>query len=694
MAVPMAYGNIQMQSVLDLMGENDLLGEDNNQNLVVSFVEEDVFNYAVKDLIEFDSNIPVGDFEFGIDGVTIDFDFAYSITLGDLLEDLTGDIEEIKELDGEEGKFPAYTYMPDTPLDFDLDAVDDFQSVTFAGGQLKVELTNNLPVFGVYLHAELFDIANNRKITDLNFGEAGVYPGYEDFTQVNFRGFPFGLPGKICDTQGAPGAATESVTVDLTDLTLSNELGVKMSYFMTNGSGGLKPLISFTDGMDFKISLANAEVKTGNFKVPEQKIEGELAKIEGIKISDDIDLHKATLNSGELNITMNKTLPITGDIELIFPSITKNGQTVSSNITFAEKDSYNFTIDLANAVIDFSENDENIFNTLFYSYNVVINPSSGYIEFGANESFAFDIEISNLDIKSADGNFGQMEVILDEEEMSLSLDFFDMLEGDMKFLNPTMKFIIENSLSVPVEVALDLVGYNTEGQFADLGREPFIIPYPNYPVETSVTGEVVTDKDNSNIVEFLALPPTDRITLGGKIKMNPDGAPTTKEELNHVEMDGSIAFDLAIDIPFEIETSGIQFTDTIAFDGTLLDVIGAGAALLINAKNGLPLGVDIELVFMDSISGEEFGQSVQTVLLDAAQVDDNGDIIASSSSNNEIALTAENIPFYQNANAIKFTANIASPEDGTKPAKIKTTNEIYLSVGLKAGIDLSNLNNE
>ncbi|MGF7141265.1 translocation/assembly module TamB domain-containing protein [Roseimarinus sediminis] len=689
MVLPLAYGNVEMQSVINLMGEDSLIGKNTDNDLVVSYSENDIFKYAVKDLIEFESSLDLGSFDFDLEGVTLDFDFSHAITLGDLLEEMSGDIQELKDADGKEQSFPAYTYEPSTPTEFEVEASDEFESVTFSGGQLRIEFTNELPVFGVFMRAELYDIANNNVISALDFGFAERYPGYDIYySEDYFDGEKFGLPGSIATANGSPGSATEIHTIDLAGLTMSNQLGVRLSYFYTDGSGGIQPVINFEDGLSFSMQLIDAEIESGRFKVPEQTIEGEQQKLDNIKISDDINLHKATLNSGTLNVSMNKTLPITGNIVLDFPSITRNGNVLSASNNFSAADQSNFSIDLANTEIDFSENAGNIFNTLFYGYSVVVNPTDDYVDFGANESFNFSISISNLDIKSAEGDFGQMEVALDEDEFNLSLDFFDLLDGNLTLLNPTIKLIIENTLSVPVEASLDLTGYNGDASAA-LGAPAFIVPYPDYPAQTSITGEVVFDNSNSNIVDFFALPPTDKITYGGQILMNPDGPPSN-DNLNYVDMNGEIGFSLEVEIPLQFTTESIAVTDTLSFDGGTLDMVKSGE-LLLHAENGLPFGVDLQLSFVDSLTYETKGAVVQTMLLEAAQVDAEGNVTAPSSSNSSINLSAANIPAYRDASAIIFTATIASPGDGSQPAKLNSTNEIYLNVGLKAGIDLGGI---
>lgn len=697
MVMPLAFGHVEMKNVLNLLQDGDsLFGENADNEIIVSYYQSDLFKYAVKDLIEFENNIAVGNFEVDLGTISLDYNFEYTISLGDLLGDLSGDIEELKDYDGQNKSFPAYEYDPTDPLKIDLDEVTDFETVTFSSGTLTVEMKNNLPVFGIYIKAELYDKVSNDVITSLDFGYQPSYPGYELYYTDDWFGGAFGLPGSICTAEqlpeypAAPGAATESTSISLAGLTLSNQLGVRLAYFKTDGSGGQEPYIDFTQGLDFTMKLSNAAVSNGRFKVPQQSITGDEQKLENIKISDEIDLNKATLNSGSLNLTMTKSIPITGTIELLFPSIKKSdGSELKQTFSMTNASVENFSVNLANTVIDFTENSSNPFNTLYYSYNVEVYESADFVDFTGSTSFTFDIGISDLDIQSADGDFGQMEISLPEDEFALSLDILNSLNG-LQFLSPELQLIVHNSLSVPVKLALDLTGYNDKGESAGLNPFPFIVPYPDYPAEIQITDTVVIDKDNSNIIEFLSLPPTEKVTYAGNIKMNPEGPPATNK-LNHVDMSGEIGFDLKVEVPVHFSTpggEGLSITDTLNFDGGLLDFINSGE-LIIKAENGLPVGVELELAFMDSITDQVQGEKVSTILLEAAQVDETGKVTINTTATHTIALTKENIPDYRLANSLIFVAKIKSPGDGEQPAKLSSTNEIYLNVGLKAAINLN-----
>lgn len=693
MILPLAYGGLSMQVIINMMSEDSLFGKNDKNELVISFIQDDIFSFSVNELITFEnsidliSNEELIDLNTTISDIINDFEFMYGIELGELIEEMSGDIEELKGSDGQEKQFPKYTHEPEMPTEFSPDPIDDFELITFESGQMVISLTNNFPVYGIDVEAELWDQKLNRSIGTISYGFDKEYPGYEIYYTDDWFGGPIGLPGSICIDGGAAGAATESDTILLNNTTMSNELLVRLKYFGTKyGSGNRTPLINFADALDFEIDFRGTIVSSGKFSIPEKTISAENEKLENVKISDDIDLHKAILKEGTLNIIMKKTLPITGNMNLTFPAIKRNGTIISTQGAFSSEDENLFTVDLAGTEINFAENNTNIYNTLFYSYEVQINQTNvDYIE---TDAIVFDIAISNLSIESAEGNFGQMEIVLDENDFNLSLDILDGLQGDFVFLNPSIQLVINNSaLKAPTKVALDLTGFNKNGSSAKLDPQPFEIPIPDLPVEKMITGKIEINKDNSNIVEFISLPPTQNISYSGNIQLNPEGDPV-RDNLNYIFLDGEIGFDLVVDIPIQFQTEGISFSDTLAFDGSALDLINSGE-LTLRAENGLPFGVELQLSFIDSINSQSFGEDVEVMLLEAASVDETGKAISPSTSESSIELKKTNIPHYRQANAIIFVATIVTPNQGDQPAKLSSTDEIYLNVGLKAGINYS-----
>lgn len=691
MVVPLAYGNLNVDKLINSIQSTDsLFGKRPNGDVTMTYEKKNFFDYAVKDLIKFENNIDMGAFNFDFGSANIDFSLDYKITLGDLLKNLGGDIQELSAADGTKRSFPAYEFLGNPPTDFKVDQINDFEQVTFSSGKLVVELTNHLPVFGIFFDFELFDNLSGKTIGSFAFGNKDRYPGYDIYYSDDyFAGEKFGLPGSLCMAGGSLGAATERIETDLTGVSFSNQLSIKLKRFYTDGSGGIKPLINYKDGLDFSLKFENTKVESGRFKVPSQTLAEKTDKIGNLELTDGVKVHKVKINSGSLEFVLSKTLPVTGIIHLTFPSITKaNGSKLSVDMPFDLKNSYTYNVDLTNVTIDFTENAQNPFNTLYYSYSVDVNQSDFLISFKSTDNFNFVINLKDININSAEGDFGQKNIAIDPATLNVFPENLNKIDGNMYFLDPTIRLIVHNAVSAPVQVVMNMDGANRTGQTAKLNPKPFILPYPDYPLQTDITGTVEFNKSNSDIVKFLSLPPTKSISYNGNIQLNPNGAPAFND-LNYIRTNSKISFDLEVEIPVAFDSLDVIMTDTIAFSGNNLKNIVSGE-LIVKADNGIPLGIDLELNFIDSLVGTIYGTPVKAMLLDAAKVDDTGTVTGHTVATHSVVLSEAQLPQYRKANAILVKATVYSPEKGSKPAKLNGSNDLVINVGLKAKIDLNN----
>jgi hypothetical protein len=250
-----------------------------------------------------------------------------------------------------------------------------------------------------------------------------------------------------------------------------------------------------------------------------------------------------------------------------------------------------------------------------------------------------------------------------------------------------MRLIVHNAVSAPAKVDINMQGSNMKGDVASLNPLPFPLPYPNYPLQTEITGTIEFNKGNSTIDAFLALPPTQSILYQGNIKFNPDGAPAFNK-LNYIKTNGKISFDLELEVPVAFSSSQINVTDTIAFDGNKLKNLLSGE-LNIKTDNGIPLGLEVELNFIDSLKGTIYGPPVKSILLEAAKVDDNGIVNGHTIANHSIVLTGDQIIQYRQSNAIKIKTTFYSPEKGNKTTRLNGSGEFSINIGLKAKVDLN-----
>ena len=183
------------------------------------------------------------------------------------------------------------------------------------------------------------------------------------------------------------------------------------------------------------------------------------------------------------------------------------------------------------------------------------------------------------------------------------------MDGDIRFANPQINFKLRNSYGVPASVEIQkFTGYGSEGDSIEMtfnpGVNPFRYAYPtieDYNNSTFYKDTVLSiNGQNSNVSDFLEFMPVN-MQYSLKATSNPDGEGA---DYNYVtdESQIDVGFEFVLPLVF---TSDFVFTDTI--EGLELD--GADDAgdliekitVLLEVSNGLPLDIDFQLIFVDSL---------------------------------------------------------------------------------------------
>ena len=182
----------------------------------------------------------------------------------------------------------------------------------------------------------------------------------------------------------------------------------------------------------------------------------------------------------------------------------------------------------------------------------------------------------------------------------------DLIFGlnNLKFKKAEGKIILRNKgIGVPMSVDAIFDGQNAEGDGLTLklkeGKELFTSGNKLNIVLPDTLG---LNKDNSNIVDFLSLPPTGDISYQGTVTVNPQG-----DEDNVIYSDGEIDLDAYVRIPFALSAEGLNYKDTlndIDIDPKYADKIKEGV-ITITAVNGLPLNLRIPTLVLLGENGEK-----------------------------------------------------------------------------------------
>ena len=650
--VPVAKANITVWDLIQSANKEneDLITKDQNGLIKIVYKQNDLFKYNVREFLDFPvvQNFSSGDKLLG-DISPEDISVTRDISLNELINNTNGALNTLVQFNGVMIPFPA-TSISDIVSRFTLDPISDFTSITLSKGTLGINMENKLKV-PLTVKGNLFDLGNNRVITEFTF--TNIAPGEKKSTSAS-------LAGKQ----------------------ISNNIEFRMISFATTGS--VTPvLIDLTDDFKLEFNLTGLGISQGNIKIKtSQNLEESKDVFKFDFPEPDLKAYNALLKKGALSIKTTNTSKLTGSVTFTLTEIKKNGIPVQISIPLSGATT---NIDLSGANINFGSDPVVPYNRIPYVYSLTVNSTAGYVNYSSTDLIKMDITLNGLEFKSISGDFGKRAITVDPDVFDLNVDMLDKIGAGFKLSNPKLELIIRNSIGMPASVNLEFTASNKDGKSASLNPPIFEIPVPANINAGIATKSIVFDKSNSNIVNFIALPPTSQISYSGKVDFNSKVAVTPLNP-NFLDVDATFGIDMVMELPMELQISNLAFKDTSGIDGSEYDKIES-VELILNAKNGIPLDIDMQLLFVDTLKNIQIGASKKTKILSAAQVNTSG-VITSVQSSQTFSLDAVEMENLRKANGIVFSGTVSSPSGGTVVAPIMSDSKLEMNVVIKAKVNL------
>jgi hypothetical protein len=410
----------------------------------------------------------------------------------------------------------------------------------------------------------------------------------------------------------------------------------------------------------------------------------------------NIILSELVLNTNlrfELSNPLNTRVILT----ITLPNVKESGVAVTRTIPVAAGQTHTEIIALNNARIEF--------NTPFSSNNEMDIQFSAYITddvsiISGNGNLGVDLTVQNINFSTASGNFGEQSIDIGTGDIDLDVDFWDDIDGDYKFADPKIHVHLRNSVGVPFEINANMTGYNSNGNSQALNPQPLQPAHPtDFSVSDPTTIDPITDvitynNGNSDIVDLMALPPSDRIEYAGTVNLNPTPVDIVNNP-NIISSSSRIDADIEIEIPLEFTATNLTLKDTIDdIDIDDADKI-MNAAIVVTAENGYPLDVTIENIQLADANYKIIDEIKDNKVIDAALVYTSGakigevDPTSIKETSHEIKLTQSQIANLNLAENVIINAMV-STENGGIPVKLKGDYELKFTISVQAQLDLSN----
>ena len=485
--------------------------------------------------------------------------------------------------------------------EYSFSSFDNFKSVLVDSGFVNLKIKNNLP----------FPIDIGLIISDEN----------KDILNIEAKGI---IPNQVYN-----------INEDIKDKEIYNELKVEITSFNTVGSQGV-PIDLSPSKDNFEISFEIDELIITEGEINISEVDDFFDGIYDIDLNfyDSVELKNIIFNQGRLNFGISSFLGYDVEIDYLIPAI-RNDDSISDIIELKSNGSYNIDYDITNYDFDLYNEIKEKYNNLRVSSKFKIKSETGYILYKSNEEIDVTFTFSNLIFDEINGYFGNNKYLIEKEEIELEkelLDFYDKIEGEFLFTNPRLGLNVNNSFGIPLFINLDIKASNNN-------KSENIIINDRVVEAKSKDGsfeetKIFIDKENSNILNFINLPPKDNLLIEGDIILNPD----EKTYDNFILKNSEIEANIFLELPFQISASNLMISDTFQIEGINFDTDLSDARLLFNYESDIPLTFDIELIYLDKALFE-IDRNVGEINIKGSDTDANGYSTGSISNTFEVNLS-------------------------------------------------------
>lgn len=599
--LPFASGEIKLMEIINNI--EPTVGEDDSTKILkVLFEDQNSFFLKSEKIISLDKLEYSGSKKILTKKIKINSldKLDRKITLSDLSDNMSS-LNFVKLIpDNSSLIFPSIQSTQNGG-EYSFSSFDNFKSVLVDSGFVNLKIKNNLP----------FPIDIGLIISDEN----------KDILNIEAKGI---IPNQVYN-----------ISEDIKDKEIYNELKVEITSFNTVGSQGV-PIDLSPSKDNFEISFEIDELIITEGEINISEVDDFFDGIFDIDLNfyDSVELKNIIFNQGRLNFGISSFLGYDVEIDYLIPAI-RNDDTISDIIELKSNGSYNIDYDITNYDFDLYNEIKEKYNNLRVSSKFKIKSETGYILYKSNEEIDVTFTFSNLIFDEINGYFGNNKYSIEKEEIELEkelLDFYDKIEGEFLFTNPRLGLTVNNSFGIPLFINLDIQASNNN-------KSENIIINDRVVEAKSKDGsfeetKIFIDKENSNILNFINLPPKDNLLIEGDIILNPD----EKTYDNFILKNSEIEANTFLEIPFQISASNLMISDTFQIEDINFDTDLSDARLLFNYQSDIPLTFDIELIYLDKTL-LEIDRNVGEINIKGSETDANGYSTGSVSNTFEVNLS-------------------------------------------------------
>jgi hypothetical protein len=540
------------------------------------------------------------------------------------------------------------------PGTFPVRALENIDFVLLTGGTITMRVTNNLPVKSG-MDILLFN--------DLERERVGLFH-FEDI---------------------APGE-TASQTASLSGIMVRKHMSLEIIRFSSPGSGGEVVLTGPDDDLVIEILSEKLLAQKGRARVAPVII-SEGSDMLAMDFLPDQRIDELNIRKGKIHYSMvNGGRGLVMNVEIV--NMTRKGIPWNFNIAVGgdntgERVFSDVDIDLPS-----------FGNHLLVNYTMSTGSVRGMTDFDIPAGMVgLNMHFSGLSTGYASGYFGKDGVSVNDQKIKFNFDILEKISGDFRFTNPSLRLFYENELGVPIHFKFDLeaecAGSERKTSLFDQDHQGFDIEYPVAPFST-IAGEIAIDRNSSEMVDFISLPPSSAIFTGRATKNQAGDTGIS----NFITSGSKLQIGMELELPLDMTLTRLGLTDTIEFEFNPADIdMIETFTLTLEVTNSFPLGISLDLRLYDALQGKVLYTFDDIVLMKAANVNEKGFVEAGAAA---VSLTSLDIShgtvnLLRQATHVIITGLMDTGKHGLQqvPVKLLTTSSLDFRIRVRADLNIT-----
>lgn len=684
-AVPIAYADFKINELIEQRPDTLAFVPDGDNHLITLYHARDTLvSWEITDFYEL-PNVEAIDEEYNLDTFDIE---ERTITGSMSLDQLIDQMENASSKTAvQTAKDNSPSIFPPVSLtncgDFTFTDIDNIDWATFHSGTLEVTLTNNFLVEIDTLYLGMKNKDSNEHIDTLKY---------------------YNL---------APGTSqTQTTTLD--GETIRSEVVGEIIGLSTPGSTSA---IQINDNyrIDIEATLTNLVIEAGKALIPVQEAMEQEYHVDMLNSTTE-RVYEIAMNSGAINIQIQSEFDANADLILNLPATFRNGTPLSFIIPIDSTSPGSpilAKVDLSNTIMNLSTIDSMPYNLIPMSFQLDVKEPNQKVYFNKDKkiSIKVDVETDSDAFEYAIGFFGSQSEKLEEEIQDFGTEIFKNIEGGLTLNDPQFDFLVKNDMGVPIDLNIDFMGINKNGNEVDLNEgknnNGYISIQPAVSLTEGTNDTIKLRNNNSGVVDFISNSPC-QIKYSGEeafninynmtvdsynASENPGISKDKHPYANFIRADGGFTIGLGVELPLIMQTASLSYNDTIDVD--VKDMLGEGitdkvkkAILTIYTVNSLPFTIEFNTILYDSVENVN-RDTLDVTFIKAATVDEvYGNVTAPTEHVENIVLTNEQVEALRNSNKLILKGTFKTSQDGAIPVKVHSENSLFIKFGLKADLQL------